>query len=459
MAKKHSSPRVISYRRPFHINVGLIVFLVVLAYVLISLFSYLTSHKTEVYEVRTGLLTDNLIYQGVVLRQETVVNSDYTGTINYYNKEGERLPVGGLAFSVDETGKLADYVKAESETFFSHEDLLRFRRDAISFSRNFDPKLFSSVYDFKSGAVSSAQKITNRKVLDELEEQSGMSIHTCTTRNSGEIVYAIDNCEDYTFEKLTPESFDRTGYKKHLLSNGSKITAGDPAYKIVTDENWSVAIHVANAEEAEALVKQGYIQIRFLDNGLISRASVSSRSDDEGNYYVNLRMNNSMSSFYTDRFLDVELLTSQKGGLKVPNSSITKGQFFIVPKEFVFEGPSGRRGVLLEVYTENNEKSVQFVPAVPYSETEDSYYLDDSVLRAGEIIDRPNSSDQFTLGEQDELTGVYYINKGYPDFRKVEILSQNEEYAIVEPNSMYGLQEYDYIVLYADSIHMNSYFN
>ena len=165
-----------------------------------------------------------------------------------------------------------------------------------------------------------------------------------------------------------------------------------------------------------------------------------------------------MSAFYTDRFLDIELLTSQKGGLKVPNSSITKGQFFIVPKEFVFEGPNGRRGVLLEVYTENNEKSVQFVPAVPYSETEDSYYLDDSVLRAGEIIDRPNSSDQYTLGEQDELTGVYYINKGYPDFRKVEILSQNEEYAIVEPNSMYGLQEYDYIVLYADSVHMNSYY-
>lgn len=458
MAKKHSSPRVISYRRPFHINVGLIVFLVVLVYVLISLFSYLTSHKTEVYEVRTGLLTDNLVYQGVVLRQESVVNSDYTGTINYYNKEGERLPVGGLAFSVDESGKLSDYVKSESETFFTNEDLQRFRRDAISFSRSFDPELFSSVYDFKSGAVSSAQKITNRKVLDEMDDLSGTSIHTCTTKAAGEIVYAIDNCEDLTFEKLTLDSFDRTGYKKNLLTNGSKITAGDPAYKIVTDENWSVAIHVANAEEAEALVNQIYIQVRFLDNGLLCRASVSSRSDDDGNYYVNLRFNNSMSAFYTDRFLDVELLTSQKGGLKVPNSSITKGQFFIVPKEFVFEGPSGRRGVLLEVYTENNEKSVQFVPAVPYSETEDSYYLDDSVLRAGEIIDRPNSSDQYTLGEQDELTGVYYINKGYPDFRKVEILSQNEEYAIVEPNSMYGLQEYDYIVLYADSVHMNSYY-
>ena len=57
-----------------------------------------------------------------------------------------------------------------------------------------------------------------------------------------------------------------------------------------------------------------------------------------------------------------------------------------------------------------------------------------------------------------ELIGVYYINKGYPDFRQITINYQNEEYAIVEPNSAYGLQEYDYIVLYADSIHMNDYY-
>ena len=42
--------------------------------------------------------------------------------------------------------------------------------------------------------------------------------------------------------------------------------------------------------------------------------------------------------------------------------------------------------------------------------------------------------------------------------RQVNILNQNEEYAIVEPNSYYGLQEYDYIVLYANSIHMGNYF-
>ena len=408
-------------------------FLIIFIYVLISVLTYLTSNKTEVYEVRSGSLSDNQVYQGIALRNESVVNSDYTGTINFYNKEGERVPEGGLAFSVDETG-----------------------------SRKFSPGDFVSIYDFKSGAVSSAQKISNRKVLSEIPDLSSTSIHPCYAEETGEILYFVDNCEGITFENLTVENFDRTGYKKNQIANGSRITAGEPAYKMVTDENWSVAIHVASAEEASELVKRAYIQVRFLENQMISWATVSSRSDDNDNYYVNLRFSNSMSDFCLDRFVDVELIASQQSGLKVPNSSITKGSFFLVPKEFVFEGVGGQSGVLLEVYTENNEKSVQFVPAVPYSENEDCYYLDDSVLRAGMIIDRPNSSDQFTIGDQDELIGVYYINKGYPDFRQVNILYQNEEYAIVyaivAPNSLYGLQEYDYIVLYADSVKMNDYY-
>ena len=256
MTEKHSSTHIVQYRRPFRLNVGLIMFLVIFIYVLISLVSYLTSHKTEVYEVRSGALADNLVYQGIVLRNETVVNSDYTGTINFYNKEGERIPVGGLAFSVDEAGKITDYLDSDAEPYLSEEELQQFRSEAIAFSRKFSPSNFSNVYDFKSGAVSSAQKISNRKVLGEIPDLSSTSIHACYAEDAGEILYYVDNCEEITFENLTAEDFDRSGYKKNQITNGNRITAGEPAYKIVTDENWSVAIHVASAEEAKDLVEK-----------------------------------------------------------------------------------------------------------------------------------------------------------------------------------------------------------
>ena len=137
--------------------------LVIFLYVLISLVTYLTSHRTEVYEVRTGSLSNNLIYQGIALIRESVVNSDYTGTINYYNKEGDRIPVGELAFTVNEEGKITDYLTSDEEPLFSAEDIGRFRSEAISFSRKFTPGNFSTVYDFKSGAVSTAQKISTER--------------------------------------------------------------------------------------------------------------------------------------------------------------------------------------------------------------------------------------------------------------------------------------------------------
>ena len=299
MAKRNSSSQVLSYRRPFRLNVGLIMFLVILLYVLISFLSYVTSHKTEVYEVRSGSLSDNMVYQGIAIRRETVVNSDYTGTINYYNKEGERIQTGGLAFSVDESGKITDYLQPDDEPFFSREDISRFRDDAISFSRKFSHKNFANVYDFKSSAVSSAQKISNRKVLSEIPDLSSTTIHPCYATSTGEIIYSVDNCEGMTFENITVDDFNRTGYKKNQLTNGSRITAGDPAYKLITDENWSVAVHVAGEDEAKALVDLGYIQVRFLENQLVAWASVSSRSDDEGNYFVNLQFTNSMSARFT----------------------------------------------------------------------------------------------------------------------------------------------------------------
>lgn len=438
-------------------NIGLLIFVVILAYVVISFLIYLTSQRTEVYEVRTGSLSEQMVYEGIAIRSEAVVNSDYTGTINYYNKEGDRVPVGGLVYSVDENGEITDYLEDSGDSMFSAENLQTFRRDAIAFMRDFDPAHFASLYDFKSGAISFAQKISNRKVLSSIENIDSTQIHTCAAESAGEIVYSIDHMEGTSFENLTADSFNKNGYNKKQLDNGSRITAGDPAYKLVTDENWSVAIQVPTEELARNLVSESYLEVKFLKDGNTAWASVSSRSDEDGNYYVNLGFTNSMEAYCSDRYLDVELVTAEQTGLKVPNSAITKGNFFLVPKDFVFEGSSGQQGVLLEIYTENNEKSTQFINAVPYGETEDYYYLDDSVLRAGEIIDRVGTSEQFTLGDQDELIGVYYINKGYPDFRQVNILYQNEEYAIVTSGSLYGLQEYDYIVLHADSIDYDSY--
>ena len=67
-----------------------------------------------------------------------------------------------------------------------------------------------------------------------------------------------------------------------------------------------------------------------------------------------LTFTNSMVTFCTDRFIDVELILEDEAGLKIPNSSIVEKEFFIVPKDYVTKGGNSNNfGVMRETYTED----------------------------------------------------------------------------------------------------------
>ena len=56
-------------------------------------------------------------------------------------------------------------------------------------------------------------------------------------------------------------------------------------------------------------------------------------------------------------------------------------------------------------------------------------------------------SSLFRLSETEKLDGVYCCNKGYCEFRPVEISYQNNEYCIIKKNTSGGLSAYDHIIL------------
>ena len=447
---------------PVRMNIGIFIFFIILVYVLFSVISFVTSDKTELYEVRMGTLSQNEIYRGIALRSETLVKSRYTGTINYYNKEGDRVRVGGLAYSVDENGEIADYADPDIKAmdYYTDRDFTQFRNQVINFVSDFSPSRFYTVYDFKSASASQAQKISNRAILKGIKDLKSTTLHAVKAAETGSIVYSYDNYNGMTFKTLSVKDFDSSACKKAQLVNGARVSEGKPAYRLVTDENWSVAVMVDSADTARRLKKEKYVEVRFLKNGYTSWASVSRRKDKDGNWFVNLTFSNSMENFCMDRFVDIEILSNEKKGLKVPVSSITEGEFFLVPKDYVIDGTNNQKGVLVRYYTDAGNagsSGTQFIPLSPYSETEDSYYLSNSYLKEGMILEKRDSIHQYTLGRKEKLIGVYYNNKGYPDFVQVTVSMQNDEYAIVKPNELYGLQEYDYIVLHADSISFNNY--
>jgi hypothetical protein len=130
-----------------HIDIGMVIFFIILIYIFASIILYVTSDKTEVYEVRMGTLSDNVFYRGIALRKETIVDSRYSGRVNYYNKETDRVAAGGLAYSVDESGEIADYADANMQAgeYFTDADLENFRSQSIRFAREFNPDRFYAV--------------------------------------------------------------------------------------------------------------------------------------------------------------------------------------------------------------------------------------------------------------------------------------------------------------------------
>ena len=435
----------------------MIIFSVILVYVLICVVGYFRSRKITGYEVKEGSLSNNHIYNdAIALREETVVPVTTAGYINYFVSEGTRVGVGNLVYTIDEAGGMQDLLLSEgTDTIkLSAEDQRELRAQIVQFGASFDPAQFRSVYHFQNTLQGTAQKLTNAQLLENMRALNDFRVQSIgyyNAENTGTVVFQTDGFEGATPASLTAASFDRERYDRKTLSNNALVQEGDAAYKIVTDENWSVAFQT-DEETAAQLLEEEYIKVRFLKNQYEAWGEVETVKGADGTQLVVLTFSHSMEAFSADRFLSIELLLQEVRGLKVPVSAIVEKSFFLVDEDYVTMGTEGRQGVMKRTYAENGQSDVVFTEIQAYEHVDRNYYVDTEHFSAGDVLYKPDSQETLTLEAQDTLTGVYNINKGFADFRQIEILASNEEYALVKPDSLYGLSVYDHIVLDASSV-------
>lgn len=463
-----SGNNITKYRRPINLNIGMIIFAVIFVYIIICVFMYFSSEHVVGYEVKEGTLSTNNIYTGIALRTEKIFTCSDAGYTNYYAREGERIAVGNLVYTIDETGKLSDYIKASEtgENSLSNEDLTELKSEIEAFANGFDTNTFSDIYNFKYNVQGTVVKLANYNVLqnaDALNQNANTAvIKYFSALDSGIVLYSVDGFENLTLQDMNMEYFDQKNYEKTYLLNNELVANGDPVYKLSTNEDWSIVIPIDDqlVETFRTKKQKGdvYVEVKFLKNQRTSWALVDTFTNMEGDHFASLTFTNSMVTFCTDRFIDIELLLEEETGLKIPNSAIVEKEFYIVPKEYVTQGGnSGRLGVLLETYDEEGNTATQFVETTVYEETETEYYLDDTVLRSGSYLIKPDSTEKYAVSRMGALIGVYNINKGYADFKQIIILENNEEYSIVKSNTTYGLNVYDYIVLDAETVEDNDF--
>lgn len=475
MSKKRKG-KVVRYRKPF--NIANVFFGAILVYMIIYLYMFLTSTHISGYEVIAGSLATNKQFTGLVLRTEEPVYADTAGYIDYYAAEGAKVSKESIVYSVDESGRMSEYLQENAENInLSEENYVSLKNDISSFSNGYDQKGFSSVYEFHDSMNGSILELSNQTLLSELESLSGEDANAFLrvyAQQSGIVEYYIDGYESVTPETIQPEMFDRGSYKSKNLRSVDLISSGDPVYKLITDENWTIIIPMTEDQIKEIAYKQvtdqngnvstverSVIEVRFLKDNTSGWGYVTVLNM-HGQQYLQLDFNNSMVRFASERYLDVQFLVDDTSGLKIPSSAITTKDFYVIPEEYVVKGgENDSDGFMVETFDKDGHATQKFVSPTFYSLTDGMIYIDpnegsftsnEPYIKEGDRIILENSNDLYQVGKTAQLEGVYNINQGYTQFRKVKVLYSNEEYSIVEEGTTFGLTIYDRIVLNAESV-------
>ena len=428
--------------------------LIFLVYVLYIIFTYAGKSKVFAYQVKEGELAEKNIYTGLIIRDETIYKCEGNGYINYFAREGEHVGVGDLIYTIDESGAIEDIVNSsQGENSLTNEDLNELRTEASNFRGSFSNANFYKVYDFKYSIKGLVSKLGNMNLLDKLTSNNAMGniVMMCTAQKAGYVVYNTDGLESVSVNGITSDMFNKANYEKTVFASNDLVSDTTAAYKLINDEEWQVAINITK-DKYKSLEGTDYVRVRFLEDQkeLNGKVDLIQNGDE---YFALLTFNTNVLTYATKRYVDVELLGTARKGLKIPVTSIVHKQFFIIPKEYAIEkGEENTYYFLKKSFKDDGTISAELTEVEVYSETEDSYYVDDTVLKIGDYLLKQDSTSEFPVSTKGELVGVYNINKGYADFRQISILYQNDEYAIVNSNTAYGLNVYDYIVLDSSTV-------
>lgn len=463
MARK--SNKVIDIRHQYGKTINkmeLVLFGAITIYIFVLIYMYFHSSPVRGYEIQMGSLSTSQYYTGIALRDEEIINASHNGYINYYVREGERVSSRDNVYSIDESGKLLTMLHNGElgSTDYTDEQLKDFKESIIQFQRIFSHKDFSNVYDFKYNIEGDIMQMVNLSMFQNMEQinkasLSGM-VNLCATGQSGYFVCYTDGYENIKPEQLNSDLFDKEKYEKHRLSNNDLVDADTPIGKLITSEKWSIAVPV-DAEYAAFLEEEKYVKVKFVRTQDASWANVSIQRNEDGIYAV-LSMQNSCTTFSTDRFIEIEIMKDEPVGLKIPQSAIAEKTFYIIPAAYMIKGgANGNYGVSKEFYDENGNVVYEFVETTVYASNEKEFYVDNVNLTAGDRICMPDSTEQFAISDSGKLIGVYNMNKGYTDFKQITKLYENEDYAIVSSNTKYGLTVYDRIVLDASSVNTGDF--
>lgn len=448
--------KVVKFRQRRNINIGVVIFIIIFVYISANVFLYFTKDHLSVYEVQAGTTADDSVAEGIIIRNEELINTDIAGYISYYQKEGERVSKKSTLYSVDESKQVYELMTNNSTFDFNDNDMEVIQKDVLKYMKNYSDTNFSCVTDFKYDIENTVTEVMFDRTMDNVQElmsENGIvsNFKVVTAPNSGIVTYHYDNYEDLKVKNVTADTFKQENYKRTQLRSSELIAKDQPVCKIIKGEDWNIVLLLSEVQYNK-LKDRDKVSITILQDDFKTTVPVKTyQSGDD--YFARLDFDKYMSNYMEERFLEVELHINEADGLKIPRSAVTEMDFYLVPLTmFSLGGDSNEKGLVVVTYdTNGNSKDSFIVPKIYYKD--DKYaYISTHLFEYGTKIKSTETQELYQVTTTSSLKGVYNVNDGYFIFEKVDIAYENEDYYIVKANVDNSISVYDQIALDASLV-------
>lgn len=457
---KAKKKRIVRYRKPLNINIGIILFALIFLYIGICTFLYFTREKVSIYEVTKGQSEKQISIKttGVALRKEVVSYAPSAGYINYYVKEGTQISLDTTLYTIDGSGTITQLLEeaAQNNATLTGDNISSIKKVISKYALSYDNASFSDVYQFQYDLNASLIECVNLNAIESINQSlasSGNQEFVINRASSTGIVeFYTDGYEGITTDTITEDMFDKNTYKKNSVTAGSLIEGGSAIYKTMNDEEWIIVIPLTD-KQVEEYAETTVVPVKLISENINTSGYFAIKQIGNHSYGV-ITLKRFMMKYASERFVDIEITGEWIDGLKIPKSSVTEKEFYLVPKEYLHNGGNNSEpGFSRQIV---GTEDIEFITPDVFAVIDDMCYIEKTNLAQNDVLVKTDSQSKHVVGMTGKLKGVYNVNTGYTTFRYIEILSEKNGYYIIKNATSRGLSLYDHIVLNASLVEDNS---
>ncbi|MDW7668719.1 MAG: HlyD family efflux transporter periplasmic adaptor subunit [Bacillota bacterium] len=292
------------------------------------------------YTAEKGSLENRYEGKGIIIKDEEVYYSEYTGSIKNYYKEGERIKKGALISSIfpdfqgagisGEIDKINRAIETKENSQDSDEnqqiiDELESQIQRYIIEKNYN-EAFKIIekYQANEGFTNEYTDMTLNELYDKKNELSASISNNninIYSKTSGIVSYKIDNTEEIfdvdKIETFRAGNYNIVNLEENIISKG-KINISEPFIKVINNFSWYIMINLKDV----VLENNNYVKIRFKKNNEIVEGSIIKKQINNKDTFLIVEINKFFHEFFNERYIDIELIIERYEGIKIENSSI-----------------------------------------------------------------------------------------------------------------------------------------